>query len=323
MIPTVTSKKQFQYVFGEGEKFSFPSKLGRILKVFFPKDGNGKNDQISDDLMVKIKNMALNGKDDYEIYKYIYSYISDYKNKISIIESEDEDNENVDDLLDKTDNQDMKHRAISKSSVVLSMIPTDKKISRYLDFGSSEGTVTSLIAEKYKIDKKNAIGIDVISRDNLSSGYDDNFTYIQYDGKNIPQDKIGNVDLITSIVVFHHVNPKYLDNILNELNRILKSGGILVMKEHDLTYPNINVMIDIQHTLFVLFSGNEGTIEEYHNDPNRIFEGHTGKYRSMRDWDYILKNAGFHKISNVIINNKFTKADKATTNTYYASYYKK
>jgi ubiquinone/menaquinone biosynthesis C-methylase UbiE len=56
--------------------------------------------------------------------------------------------------------------------------------------------------------------------------------YRRYDGRNLPYDA-GSFDLAFAICVVHHVPPPQWQSFIGELGRVVRSGGLLVVIEHN------------------------------------------------------------------------------------------
>ena len=120
-------------------------------------------------------------------------------------------------------------RGEKKAKEVLDMVPKNKlnKNSVVLDFGAGDGAIIAEVSKILKLNKKNAIAVD------LKKMPDNEFYTYLSDVKNVPDNSI---DCIILFEVLHHINPEYHESIIKELKRCLKSHGIIVVKEHD--FPN-------------------------------------------------------------------------------------
>lgn len=157
---------------------------------------------------------------------------------------------------------------------------------KYLDLGSSEGKITSTIALYLNLPKTDAIGIDVKEESKES----DNFTYIQYNGTDIPFPN-DTFDLATIFMALHHFTN--LDKTLTSLNRVMKLNSILIVREHDVKDEkenNMSVFLDFIHAFYMTISNNEETIEQFANEYQK---GDFAFYKSLDEWSYILYKYGF------------------------------
>ena len=72
------------------------------------------------------------------------------------------------------------------------------------------------------------------------------FSVIQ-DGYKImhPDDEF---DMVCCLMTCHHFEK--LDKMLEEIYRVLKPGGFLILREHDCTPENLSVFLDIVHGMY-------------------------------------------------------------------------
>lgn len=114
------------------------------------------------------------------------------------------------------------------------------KVNTYLDIGCYKGDLIKEITSYFRCDSH---GIDIKQYKNK---YD--FTFKLYDGKTIPYFN-DSFDLITCFMVFHHVSSECIDDLLYEIHRILRPGGMLIIREHDvdpLDTDNV-FLLDVLH----------------------------------------------------------------------------
>jgi FAD/FMN-containing dehydrogenase/SAM-dependent methyltransferase len=58
------------------------------------------------------------------------------------------------------------------------------------------------------------------------------------------------VDLVTCYIGLHHAPPDRLDGFLRSLARILRPGGVLVVRDHDVTTPEMHAFVSVAHAVF-------------------------------------------------------------------------
>jgi len=118
-------------------------------------------------------------------------------------------------------------------------IVTVKKLlngKHILDLGCGDGTTAKCISElcvDYSYD-----GIDIseksifeAERKNIS-----NCKFVQYDGKNIPYED-ETFDVVFIACVLHHIETQARTQILEEVYRVLKKGGVVIIFEHNPINP--------------------------------------------------------------------------------------
>lgn len=149
---------------------------------------------------------------------------------------------------------------------------------KYLDLCCGDGSKTNLFASRLNI--KNIYGTDI----QLWGPYNKNRKF-KFDFRYILKDKLmydnESFDLITCFLSLHHI--PNLTNMLNEIHRILKPNGLILILEHDLYNYHDKLLVDIQHKLF-------GCL--YDNNMNCIDNPVYSRYFNFLEWDFIFRNTG-------------------------------
>lgn len=287
----ITSGEQISYA------FKHINNMNSIFDDFVSNMLNRKEDLINA-LREKVKLMIAEGQKDDMIYDVIKSFINEHQKK-------EEDREGI--------------REILKKDRTVSMLPSKFKPKKYLDFGTGEQMVGEVIASHYGLDANSAFGVDVIDIKNTK-----NMSFMKYSGDVRDKDMLsflqldkGKFDLITSFMVLHHIQnigpvPEFLFNSMN-------NGGYLIIKEHDANNKDIIVAIDIEHTIFDMMVDGESP-KDYHNG-NTMIKGHTGDYKSRKQWDDMFEKVGFKKV-NIMTDPTYTRVNSFRTRHYHSIYYK-
>lgn len=105
----------------------------------------------------------------------------------------------------------------------------------------------------------------------------------------------GTADVVCFRVSLHHMDAFTQENAVREAFRMLRPGGVCVVKEHDVTSQWAERMSDLQHALFVVrraaTMGDAGVRRE---DLFEHFWRHEkAHYRSREDWRALFQRAGF------------------------------
>ena len=118
-------------------------------------------------------------------------------------------------------------------------------------------------------------------------------------------------DIVSSFYVLHHIDN--LTNTINEIKRVLKPNGYILIIEHDNHDDLDNLLIDIEHLLYATFI-----------DKNKKFieKPEFSKYYNRLEWDYIFSQHGFKHINSELL---FTGVSHDTNydNMCYAIYQNK
>lgn len=188
------------------------------------------------------------------------------------------------------------------------------KPTMYLDFGCGDCNKTELIGKLLGLDPKNVHGVDVNSSveepakepaadPKISEIEPKDTSFLHYDvGRNsavnfklIKNNKLdypdGAFDLISAFMVLHHCNE--LREVCAEISRALRSGGVLILREHD-AYNSVDYMLcDIEHAIYDL--GYPGANNAARN-PNFV-KNYYAVYHTWIEWAEILAEFGFKLVA--------------------------
>lgn len=157
------------------------------------------------------------------------------------------------------------------------------KLNNYLDIGCGDCIKTKLIGDLLELNSNKVYGADIPSWS----------IYSQKERKKLPINiidleinkklpiKSNTFNLISAYMVLHHI--KNLKLILKEINRILKIGSYLIIKEHDAINSIDYMLADIEHALY----------DVVYNEDERFIDEHYGEYYDQFEWNWILSKFGF------------------------------
>lgn len=131
---------------------------------------------------------------------------------------------------------------MTKSNIIASNV-LDADIEKYIDL--------SLL--NISVNKCLDIGCKDIGK-YFNLGYTDSVNIVSND---ILSFKSNTFDLVNALMVLHHVLPEKLDIVLDEITRVIKKGGILLLGEYTLN-PLIRLnthLLDIMHFYYDTISG--------------------------------------------------------------------
>jgi ubiquinone/menaquinone biosynthesis C-methylase UbiE len=182
------------------------------------------------------------------------------------------------------------------------------RVKTYMDFGGGDCEGVKFIGKKLKLQKQNCICADVdewVEDKNLSRD-ESNYTFTNVSNTHIDHPD-NYFDLITVFHVLHHI-PNNQDTF-NELVRVLKPNGIIILREHDnpkSKTPEQTYLIDVEHMLWSIVV-RKNTYENY-------TETYYGDYKDEQYW----KNR-FHKDFDF----KWSTPARGLTRSFYHVYIKK
>ena len=188
-----------------------------------------------------------------------------------------------------------------------------------MDIGGGNGNVLSNINNIICSNKENFICVE--TQNNWIENYNfnnTNISYIFWDNNNInvPDNSI---DIVLCMVSLHHMPDELIQTVLININKKLKPNGLLLIKEHDLTYFS-HFFIEWDHYLYHILDSlyNKNlNVEEYFN--NNIHN-----FKNKNEWKNIITNYNFTFIDrkNRFLDNYF-KQDIKNLSCLYWDIYKK
>lgn len=180
------------------------------------------------------------------------------------------------------DSKTLNKRGANRARYIVSQLPQNFHPKRILDIGCSDGSITSSLRSEFGISRSNTYAVDV--RDIRLKTYQNDFEFHQLtQGDNLPF-KTGTFSLVTAIMSLHHVSN--FEEMVIEVLRVLEPGGYFVLREHDCSIPNFDIVLDIMHGLFCL------VWSQPLEDPDFIVN-YTANYQSRESWLSLLKKVGF------------------------------
>ena len=180
---------------------------------------------------------------------------------------------------------------------------------KYLDLGCGSGNKTIKFSSILGLNISNVFGADISNWGPYNQKkYTHKFNFIQIDSDHI-NTTTNSVDLCSCILMLHHV--KNLDNLLLDIKRVLKPGGILMVIEHN-NYDDLdNLTLDVLHMLYgYLYDKNN----RYLANPDYA------QYHNWVEWNYILSTHNFQILES---NSLFTElTNEIRYDNIFYSFYK-
>ena len=91
------------------------------------------------------------------------------------------------------------------------------------------------------------------------------------------------LDLVTCYVGLHHIPLAFLDGFIDSIHRVLRPGGRFILRDHDVTTPEMETFVSLVHTVF-----NAGIGESWAFDKAELRH-----FRSLDEWKELLGKRGF------------------------------
>jgi FAD/FMN-containing dehydrogenase/uncharacterized membrane protein YhaH (DUF805 family)/SAM-dependent methyltransferase len=124
--------------------------------------------------------------------------------------------------------------------------------------------------------------------------------YVPLDSKGIAKESI---DLVTCFIGLHHAPKDRLDDFARSIQRILRPGGMFIMRDHDCTTPEMCTFVSLVHTVF-----NSGLGVSW-ADNAKEFKG----FESAQAWSDYVCARGFRPVGTRLL-----QANDPTDNTLMA-----
>ena len=121
-----------------------------------------------------------------------------------------------------------------------------------LDIGCDDGGITNVVSSLFQMSETSMHGCDIIPQTALSSP---KFVYHLADtvtGKLPFEDETH--DVVYAFMSLHHIQTVLIT--LNEIFRVLKKGGLFIIREHDCTSEDYAAILDIIHGFYSMVWSN-------------------------------------------------------------------
>lgn len=111
--------------------------------------------------------------------------------------------------------------------------------------------------------------------------------YDPFVGGKVPE---ASVALVTNFIGFHHCPAERLDGFVDSIRRVLRPGGRLLLRDHDVDRPEMDSMVALAHDVF-----NAGLFLPWEVNHQQV-----RRFRSIRAWSDYLVGAGFRRSERAI-----------------------
>ena len=91
------------------------------------------------------------------------------------------------------------------------------------------------------------------------------------------------IDVVTCYIGLHHAPPDRLGPFVDSLKRVLRPGGLLIVRDHDVKTPQMNAFVSLAHTVF-----NAGLGVPWETNRNELRH-----FASVEQWTQYLAGRGF------------------------------
>lgn len=190
-----------------------------------------------------------------------------------------------------------------------------------LDIGGGNGNVLSCIKNTVSyLKKENLICIE--TQTDWVESYEfsnENISYLFWNNINIelPED---HANVILLMVAMHHMKDNTINNCLQNLYKLLKPNGVLLIKEHDISDSNY-MCVELEHHLYhindILKCNKELDVDLY-------LKNSINNFKSKEEWKKIICSYNFRHVCslNRFLDNSMQDDGKNVTNLYWDVYIK-
>jgi len=270
------TRSEFKAVFNDTR---WSDAFYRFLQVVFHLYPEDKFHQL-------IKEETAAGKTDEEIYKSVQSKLKDIKPFLS-------------ELTYALPALKKQKKEITRQT--LELLGGVKQINGYAEIGST-GRYISQLRKEVKVSGPVYLlndfaptnsPADLMERGQLRKLG----TFVDINGYDPISESIiatGSLDVVTCYIGLHHCPIAKLDGFVKSVNRILRPGGSFVIRDHDVSTPEMATFVSLVHTVF-----NVGL--------NETWEFETKDFKNFKpaeEWAAIIEHSGFKDAYKRILQDK-------------------
>lgn len=182
----------------------------------------------------------------------------------------------------------LKKQKKEMSNQVLQIITDRKEINGYLEIGST-GRYISELKKHIRVDGPIFLMNDIAPNNGITDILERGKigkigTFFDLDYAPIPDQVMDNsLDVVTCHIGLHHCPEHLLPDFIQSIRRVLRPGGIFIVRDHDVNSEEMRIFASLVHTVF-----NLGLHESWVKN-----EQEYRSFRSIEEWVKLVENAGF------------------------------
>lgn len=190
------------------------------------------------------------------------------------------------------------------SKQVLELLADKKDIDGYLEIGST-GRYVSDLKKHVRFSNKIYLSNDVAPTNGIGDLFErgqfrkiGQFFHLDYQPIPgfIPDNSL---DIVTCHIGLHHCPHELLQDYLLSIKRVLRNGGLFILRDHDVKTDEMSCFVSLVHTVFNLGLGVDWNIN------SKEFKS----FRSINEWVGIIENLGFTDLGKRILQDKDPSAN--------------
>ncbi|HMC99515.1 MAG TPA: FAD-binding protein, partial [Ferruginibacter sp.] len=195
----------------------------------------------------------------------------------------------------------LKKQKREMSAQALTLLGDKKNINGYLEIGST-GRYISDLRKHTNISGPIFITNDIAPTNSIADIFErGQFTktgqfFDLNDYQPIPSKIIADesIDLVTCYIGLHHCPHELLEGYIRSINRVLRKGGLFIMRDHDVKSAEMATFVGLVHTVF-----NLGLKIRWETDHQEF-----KSFKSIDEWSKIVCSYGFNDMGKRILQDK-------------------
>jgi len=171
----------------------------------------------------------------------------------------------------------------------LQLLGGRKIINGYLEIGST-GRYISSLKKRVKVKGDIFIMNDIAPANSLADIFErgrisklGKFLPLTYQPISSAEIADESLDVVTCYIGLHHCPHELLEGFILSIKRVLRKGGLFIMREHDVKTPAMTTFVSVVHTVF-----NLGL-----NVPWEVESNEFKSFKSVEEWSSIITSYGF------------------------------
>jgi SAM-dependent methyltransferase len=183
---------------------------------------------------------------------------------------------------------------------VLKLLGNKTKIDGYLEIGST-GRYISELRKHIDLSGKIYLTNDLFPNNTLGDIFERGQirklgTFIPLDYSPIKATDIpdASLDLVTCHIGLHHCPHDLLKGYMDSINRVLRKGGLFIIRDHDVKTPGMATFVSLVHTVF-----NLGLKVSWETDIKEF-----KSFKSIDEWSKIIASFGFKDLGERILQDR-------------------
>jgi hypothetical protein len=183
---------------------------------------------------------------------------------------------------------------------VLQLLGDKEQINGYVEIGST-GRYISELRKHISLSGEIFITNDIAPANSVADIFErgqigkiGKFLPLTYQPITTNEIKSESIDLVTCHIGLHHCPHELLDDYIKSIRRVLRKGGLFIMRDHDVKIPEMATFVSLVHTVF-----NLGLNISWETD-----QAEFKSFRSIDEWSKLVCSHGFKDSGERVLQDK-------------------